>query len=35
MGRPGQPDEMNLKEQVVEKPFERWALDFVGPFNPK
>jgi hypothetical protein len=35
MGRPGQDDEIPLQEQVVAKPFERWELDFVGPFNPK
>jgi hypothetical protein len=35
MGPPGQDDEMNLQEQVVAEPFERWELDFVGPFNPK
>jgi hypothetical protein len=35
MGRPSQADEMNLQPQVVVEPFERWALDFVGPFNPK
>jgi hypothetical protein len=35
MGKPGQADEMHLKAQVVAEPFERWALDFIGPFNPK
>jgi hypothetical protein len=35
MGKPGQVDEIPLKAQVVVKPFERWALDFIGPFNPK
>jgi hypothetical protein len=35
MGRPGQADEIPLQPQVVMEPFERWALDFVGPFNPK
>jgi hypothetical protein len=35
MGKPGQADEMPLKTQLVIEPFERWALDFVGPFNPK
>jgi hypothetical protein len=35
MGKLGQADEMPLKAQVVAKPFERWALDFVGPFNLK
>jgi hypothetical protein len=35
MGKPGQADEIPLKTQVVVEPFERWALDFVDPFNPK
>jgi hypothetical protein len=26
---------MPLQPQVVVEPFERWALDFFGPFNPK
>eukprot|EP00253_Pinus_taeda_P021008 PITA_21008 len=33
MGRPGQADEMPLQPQLVVEPFERWTLDFVGPFN--
>ena len=33
-GRPGQSDEMPLKPQLVIEPFERCALDFVGPINP-
>eukprot|EP00253_Pinus_taeda_P020089 PITA_20089 len=33
-GRPSQSDEMPLKPQLVIEPFERWALDFVGPINP-
>jgi hypothetical protein len=35
MGKLGQADEIPLKAQAVTEPFERWALDFVGPFNPK
>jgi hypothetical protein len=35
MGKPGQVDETPLKEQLFAKPFERWELEFVGPFNPK
>ena len=34
MGKPTQADEMPLQAQLVVEPFERWALDFVGPFNP-
>jgi hypothetical protein len=34
MGKLGQDDEIPLKAQVVAKPFERWALDFIVPFNP-
>lgn len=33
-GRPGQADEMPLRPQLVIEPFERWALDFVGPISP-
>jgi hypothetical protein len=35
VGQPGQADEIFLQPQVVMEPFERWALDFIGPFNPK
>jgi hypothetical protein len=35
MGKLGLDDETPLKAQVVIEPFEIWALDFVGPFNPK
>jgi hypothetical protein len=35
MGRPGQDDEMPLQPQVVVEPFERWELNYFGPFNPK
>jgi hypothetical protein len=34
MGKPTQVDEMPLQAQLVVEPFERWALDLVGPFNP-
>jgi hypothetical protein len=34
MGQPTQSDEMPLKTQLVIEPFEKWALDFVGPINP-
>jgi hypothetical protein len=34
MGKPGQANEMPLKTQVVVEPFEIWALEFIGPFNP-
>ena len=33
-GRPVASNEMSLKPQVLIKPFEQWALDFVGPINP-
>eukprot|EP00253_Pinus_taeda_P027832 PITA_27832 len=33
-GHPSQSDEMPLKPQLVIEPFERWALDFVGPIYP-
>jgi hypothetical protein len=35
MGQPSQANEMPLQAQIVAEPFEIWALDFVGPFNPK
>ena len=34
MGRPTHSDEMPLQIQLVIEPFEKWALDFLGPFNP-
>ena len=34
MGRLGQDDEMPLQPQLAVEPFERWVLDFVGPFSP-
>jgi transposase InsO family protein len=34
MGKPTQANEMPLQAQLVVEPFKRWALDFVGPFNP-
>lgn len=33
-GHPGHSNEMPLNPQLVIEPFERWALDFVGPINP-
>ena len=34
MGKPIAVDEIPLQAQVVIEPFEKWALDFVGPINP-
>jgi hypothetical protein len=33
MGKPVARDEMPLQPQVLIEPFEKWALDFVGPID--
>ena len=33
MGHPNKTDQMPLQPQVVVEPFDRWALDFVGPIS--
>jgi hypothetical protein len=33
MGQPNHGDEMPLNPRILLEPFERWALDFVGPIN--
>ena len=34
MGQPNRLDQMPLQPQLVVEPFEKWALDFVGPISP-
>jgi hypothetical protein len=33
LGRPTSSNEMPLQDQVMIEPFEKWALDFVGPIS--
>ena len=34
MGRPTSSNQMPLQPQLMIEPFEKWALDFVGPISP-
>jgi len=34
VGKPTLSNEIPLQPQVLIKPFEKWALDFIGPINP-
>ena len=34
VGKPAPSNEMTLQPLVHIEPFEKWALDFVGPINP-
>ena len=34
MGQPKRLDQIPLQTQLVVEPFDRWALDFVGPIIP-
>ena len=34
MSKPNRLDQMPLQPQLVVEPFDRWALDFVGPISP-
>ena len=34
VGKPTLSNEMPLQTQVLIEPFEKWALDFIGPINP-
>ena len=34
MGQPNTLDQMPLQPQSVIEPFDRWALDFIGPISP-
>ena len=34
MGQPNKLGKIPLQPQLVVEPFDRWALDFVGPINP-
>lgn len=34
MGQPSRANKMSLQPQLGIEPFEKWVIDFIGPFNP-
>ena len=35
IGKPSRRDEMLLNPQMMLQPFEKWAIDFMGPIKPQ